>query len=661
MLLGLPIAPRCRLLYQAKPEQQPDRGAGLRRSDMRHHCAGKQIVVFPEIDNGHQFTADEPCRVAELALAADYSMLAAYGSPEEVEARIMGIVNMVNELYADPRINIEHEVVELVIEQTNANTFGDPTAFDLGSFTSWAHGANGFQHDFDIAGMYWYSRGGGTVGRAGIAVICRTSSNSGHIVRDFSSSALRVTIDHAHELGHNWGAPHVGDASCIMYGSIQRDNTSWCASSIDAIVNHKSSRSCLTSCDRAPEAAFMVSDTHSCKGTVRFTDQSRYNPRWWLWDFGDGATSTERDPAHSYTTNGTYTVTLAVGNDWGSDTLTRAGYLTIDAPPAPQLHAEQRCSSDVVMLKATGTMTVKWYDALYGGVPLAESASFITPPLAAPTVYYVENAEAEKPTLTIGPSDTADGENGDYKDDPGHIYMVFETHAPVRFRSITVYANAAGTRHFLITTNNLRTTVAEKVVDIPEGHTVVDFDWELAADTRYELILENNPSATGDDGAVSYMNNLYRSRAGITYPVRIDGLISVTSNYWLESNPDAAGGWYVGYDWRVQELVECASARIPVVAGADCLTVGLPAHRAAPADGISINRARSHLLVHAGQPMHIDVFSLQGRKVYSWHGVAPQGHRIALAELGATSFVVRAVSMGREAVRLVGPRTLQSW
>jgi PKD repeat protein len=42
----------------------------------------------------------------------------------------------------------------------------------------------------------------------------------------------------------------------------------------------------------------------------------------YLWDFGDGTTSTDASPTHLYTAAGTYTVTVTVTSDWGSVTLT---------------------------------------------------------------------------------------------------------------------------------------------------------------------------------------------------------------------------------------------------------------------------------------------------------------------------------------------------
>ncbi|MBK9320229.1 MAG: PKD domain-containing protein [Bacteroidetes bacterium] len=40
---------------------------------------------------------------------------------------------------------------------------------------------------------------------------------------------------------------------------------------------------------------------------VNFNNQS-INASSWLWQFGDGATSTVQHPSHTYTNNGTYQV-----------------------------------------------------------------------------------------------------------------------------------------------------------------------------------------------------------------------------------------------------------------------------------------------------------------------------------------------------------------
>ena len=53
---------------------------------------------------------------------------------------------------------------------------------------------------------------------------------------------------------------------------------------------------------------------------VYFSDLSIYEPADWHWDFGDGTTSTERNPEHAYASPGVYTVCLSVQNDYGADT-----------------------------------------------------------------------------------------------------------------------------------------------------------------------------------------------------------------------------------------------------------------------------------------------------------------------------------------------------
>jgi PKD repeat protein len=65
--------------------------------------------------------------------------------------------------------------------------------------------------------------------------------------------------------------------------------------------------------------------------TVAFTDASTNTPTSWAWTFGDGGTSTEQNPGHTYSTVGTYTVTLTATNAGGSNSVTKSGYITVSA------------------------------------------------------------------------------------------------------------------------------------------------------------------------------------------------------------------------------------------------------------------------------------------------------------------------------------------
>ena len=84
---------------------------------------------------------------------------------------------------------------------------------------------------------------------------------------------------------------------------------------------------------KAPVAAFTASPTSGYASLkVAFTDKSTGTPTSWNWNFGDGTSSTVRNPAHTYSKAGKYTVTLTVKNSKGSNKITKYNYITVLAP-----------------------------------------------------------------------------------------------------------------------------------------------------------------------------------------------------------------------------------------------------------------------------------------------------------------------------------------
>jgi PKD repeat protein len=69
--------------------------------------------------------------------------------------------------------------------------------------------------------------------------------------------------------------------------------------------------------------------------SVQFTDLSTGDLDTWLWDFGDGITSTLQSPGHLYMMAGTYTITLTVSGLGGTDSQTRSAYITVEEPEDP--------------------------------------------------------------------------------------------------------------------------------------------------------------------------------------------------------------------------------------------------------------------------------------------------------------------------------------
>lgn len=78
-----------------------------------------------------------------------------------------------------------------------------------------------------------------------------------------------------------------------------------------------------------PVAGFSIDPNLSCDGTVQFTDNSLNVPTSWLWDFGDGTTSTQPSPQHTYQNSGVYSVTLTVTNTNGTDDETKVNSVTV--------------------------------------------------------------------------------------------------------------------------------------------------------------------------------------------------------------------------------------------------------------------------------------------------------------------------------------------
>ena len=64
--------------------------------------------------------------------------------------------------------------------------------------------------------------------------------------------------------------------------------------------------------------------------TLNFTDTSANYPDSWSWDFGDGTHSVRKNPSHTFTAPGEYTVTLTVSNAFGRNTTRRT---LIVSPP----------------------------------------------------------------------------------------------------------------------------------------------------------------------------------------------------------------------------------------------------------------------------------------------------------------------------------------
>jgi len=295
--------------------------------------------------------------------------------------------------------------------------------------------------------------------------------------------------------------------------------------------------------DDVPYTDFFANSEITCSGTVYFTDISTNIPIEWSWDFGDGETSTEQHPIHTYDAEGVYSVTLTATNLVGDSTLTKVEYVNVSFPEAPDVVGDTNCVDQTATLSAVGEGTLKWYTDPTGGAPIFEGGVYETPALDATTTYYVEDDLYDDPTY-LGPADYDFG-TGDFYS--GDQYLVFNNPAPVYLRSVDVNAGEEGERTIELRDND-GTVLESLTTNLPAGVSTVVLDFMVPVGTSLQL--------GTTDGSLP---DLYRNETGATYPYTIDESVEIVGS----STGDEF--YYYFYNWEVHPY-NCASERVPVVA-----------------------------------------------------------------------------------------------
>jgi len=104
-----------------------------------------------------------------------------------------------------------------------------------------------------------------------------------------------------------------------------------CAKDSD-FIEHLNTKKHTTLPD-GPKAEFYAMKTSAqINELIQFYDLSENDPIKWAWDFGDGETSSEQNPLHSYSSAGRYNVKLTVSNVYGSSTESKSEYIKVTAP-----------------------------------------------------------------------------------------------------------------------------------------------------------------------------------------------------------------------------------------------------------------------------------------------------------------------------------------
>ncbi len=189
------------------------------------------------------------------------------------------------------------------------------------------------------------------------------------------------------------------------------------------------------------EPDFRVDRREGCNTLdVNFVDNSWPRPTSYLWDFGDGNTSTLKNPNHTYVNKGNYSVSLNVKDSFGENKLTKSDYISI-------------------------------------------------------------GDGSEKALQNVGPANK-DFTTGRYFEG-GHHALIIDVLSPFVLESVKVYSNREMDRTFVLIDKN-GDIINSKTVNIPVGEHRVDLDFYFPEGVDYKLGMHSDAYLYRNDGKANY-------------------------------------------------------------------------------------------------------------------------------------------------------------
>ena len=285
-----------------------------------------------------------------------------------------------------------------------------------------------------------------------------------------------------------------------------------------------------------PVAAFTVNKPSDPKSlTMKFIDKSIGNPESWFWNFGDGSNSTDRNPTHTYSAAGTYTVNLTASNGNGTDS--KLATINVLKPASPCAYISNYVSNSVSVIDtATNSVTAT--------VPVGTCPSGVAVNPEGTEAYVANTMDS-----TVSVIDTA-------------INNITAT-VPVGLCPIGVAVNPSGTKVYVAnmaastvsvidtTTNNVTATVS---VERPYGITVNSAGTKVYATNFYENTVSVINTTTN---TVMATVNVGRHPKGVI--VNKDG----TKVYVVNSESDSSTN-YTGTISVIDTAINNVSATVPV-------------------------------------------------------------------------------------------------
>lgn|GEM_PF-4010571 len=173
-----------------------------------------------------------------------------------------------------------------------------------------------------------------------------------------SGISLSAGIDN---VTYNWGSDN-GSTSQSKEIGVDRAGRYW-VTITDGFGCTMSDSVRVTPTTEALDASFLVSSVVGRGDIVHFSKLNEGDDLTYLWDFGDGGSSTAENPEHRYFKDGDFEVTLTVSNGTCSDELTKTVTVRIarfEEKPDPVLpHFVDIIEASLSPNPSTGTVTIR--------------------------------------------------------------------------------------------------------------------------------------------------------------------------------------------------------------------------------------------------------------------------------------------------------------
>jgi Zn-dependent metalloprotease len=420
----------------------------------------------------------------------------------------------------------------------NPNSMNDPDTYH-GNHWFTGSGDNGGVHTNSLVLGYWFylSAMGGT-----------GTNDNGDVY-----SVASIGIDKAAAVAYRTLTEYLIESSVYedarFYSILSaKDLFGGCSPEVETVTNAFYAVGIGSPYTPGVHCEFDAATTEFCQVPAEVTfHNTTVNGTDYLWNFGDGTTSTALNPVHTYTTGGTFTVSLYSSDSaCGSDTIIKSAFVAVNLITAPVVTSASNCGGPASLtLTAMAADSVEWFTTATGGTSFHTGTSYTTPVLSATQHYYVE-CQNVLPAINGGKLSNSGG-GGNFSGNASH-YLEFDCFVPVVLKSVKVYAQGAGDRTVELRDNG-GNVLQTATINIPNGESRITLNFNIPVATNLQLASLEAP-------------NLFRNNAGCAYPYTVGNMITITNSSAF-TNP--TGYYYFFYDWEVQEPA-CVSQRLQVSA-----------------------------------------------------------------------------------------------